>query len=70
MSVTATLSLNEPTATAKAIEIFGNWILVDGFWNNNNVWVDNIIFGRNYLTDPVEITSVEITDITAIAEIN
>ena len=69
MPVTATLSLSAPTATAKAIEIFGNWILVDGFWNDNNVWVDNVIFGRNYLTDPVEITSVEIINITAIAEI-
>ena len=62
--------MNEPTATLKVMEIFGNWILANGFWNNSGVWINNIIWGQNYFTDPVEITSVVITEITATAEIN
>lgn len=56
MSVTVTIELSQLTVTAvKLIEIFGDWILVDGYWNDNGVWCDNVIFGRNYLTKQVSL---------------
>ena len=68
MSITATISLNEPTASLNKLEMFGNWILVDGYWNDNGIWIDEAIMGRNYYTDPVAITLISITEITATGE--
>jgi hypothetical protein len=67
MEVTATATISKPTATLQKMELFGNWILADGFWSDNGIWIDQAIWGRNYYTDPVAITSITITEITAIA---
>lgn len=66
MSITATIELSQPTVTSvKLMKIFGDWVLIDGYWNDKGVWCDNVIFGRNYLTDPVSIDSITIEEITA-----
>jgi hypothetical protein len=73
MSITATIEVshpsaslddNHPTAVLNKLEMFGNWILIDGTWNDNGVWYDEVILGRDYLTEPVDITSIELVEHT------